>query len=87
MRSLLLKNVHSTGGVSLANPGASPGKQSAEVTVTRIENIPDGIEDSTVVRVWSQTADLTWLCKPGDPMEAGRHVFDWSEIGPGRIVR
>ena len=86
MRRLLLKNVHSTGGVCLANPAASPGKQNGECTVTRIENIPDGIENSTVARTWSQTANLSWLGSE-DPLAGGRFVFDWSEIGPGRIVR
>lgn len=61
MSSLLLKNVHATGRVSLTSPAAEPGKQKDQVTVSRIENTPEDVPNVTVAGVWEQTANLTWL--------------------------
>ena len=87
MKSVLIKNNHSTGNVALANPAARPGRQSDAVTVVRIDGIPDGVPTADVVQAWEQTVNLTWLTKPGDPMESGRFEFYWSEIGAGKIIR
>ena len=87
MKSVPIKNNHLTGTVSLAHPAARPGRQSDAITVVRIDAVPDDVPTADVVRAWEQTVNLTWLTKPGDPMESGRFEFDWSEIGAGKIIR
>ena len=87
MNTVLLKDNHSTGSTTLANPFAKPGQQNPEVTVKEIRNVPDDVPPLRVAQLWNRTCDMTWLGKGGDPMSAGRFVFDFSELGEGRILR
>ena len=58
MKSVLIKNNHSTGNVALAHPAARPGRQSDAVSVIRIDGIPDGVPTADVVQAWEQTVNL-----------------------------
>ncbi|MEN6406670.1 MAG: hypothetical protein ABFC77_09375 [Thermoguttaceae bacterium] len=87
MKIVLLKDNHTTGSTTLAHPLAKPGQQNSTVTVKEIRNVPDEIPPSRVAQLWNRTCDMTWLGKGGDPMSAGRFVFDFSELGEGLIIR
>ncbi len=86
MRTVLVKDNHSTGNTSLADPRARPGKLSDSVTAKRIHGVPDNVTAAEVVLLWSQTSDLTWLGGEGDTLSRGRFEFEFSELGIGRIL-
>jgi hypothetical protein len=54
----------------------------ASVQIRQINNIPDGVPTTDVIRLFSGTADITYL--GGKP---GRMEFDFSDLGIGRIIR
>jgi len=84
--NILIKDNHITGSCSLAHPLAKPGKQNENVSVKQITNVPEGFPTHKLLILWSSTCDCTWLKKSGDPMSAGRFVFDFSELGEGKIL-
>lgn len=83
MRSLKLKttcrgnHVHTT----LANPLAPIGdNHDASVQTRQINNIPDGVNNELVIRLFSGTCDMSSFFNR-------RLEFDFSELGIGYIVR
>ncbi len=84
--TILLKDNHETGSTTLAHPQAKPGKQNETVSVKEIRNVPDGFPTWKLLQLWNRTCDCTWLGKE-DPMADGRFVFDFSELGEGKIIR
>lgn len=72
-------NVHTT----LAPPASPLGDfRQASVQVRRINNIPDDVETWKVIKVFSETCDITHLGGKEPRLE-----FDFSELGTGRIIR
>ena len=86
MKTVLLKDNHITGNTTLAHPLAKPGRQSDSVSVKEVRSVPDDFPLAELVALWNRTCDMTWLGKGGDPMTAGRFVFDFSELGEGKIL-
>lgn len=83
-RSITVKTMCSgSSAVTIATAGLVPGNNTDKsVQVRRINNIPDDVTDETVVVLFERTVDITWL--------GGRHgrlVFDFSELGEGKIIR
>ena len=83
MRSIRLKttctgnHVHTT----LAHPGAPLGDiRDASVQIRQVNNIPDGMELSGVIRLFEQTCDVTAL------FGEQRLEFDFRELGTGKII-
>lgn len=85
--TILIKDNHTTGLSTLAHPDARPGKISDAITVKAIHSVPEVYPLPKLLDLWSQTCDLTWLNKPGDPMSIGRFEFDFAELGFGKIIR
>ena len=84
MRSLKAK--YTTNGIvgrlSIASPHAATGNNDdASVQIREIVNIPDEVSDAQVLSLYDATADCTFLSG------AARLTFDFSELGPGRIIR
>ena len=66
---------------TLAHPLARLGDTvDYAIQIRKINNIPDGVKNVDVVRLFEQTADVTYLS--GKP----RLEFDYSELGIGRII-
>ena len=51
------------------------------IQIRKINNIPNDVSDSEVIKKWDKTYDLT--SKTG----AQRFEFDFCELGEGKIVR
>lgn len=82
MRSRILKFTFATMHTSLGHPLAPLGMNDRCIHY-RVDEIPDDVSDADLIQVFSQTCDVTWLSKePG----AGRHVFKFEELRPGRII-
>jgi hypothetical protein len=81
-RTIKIKS--SLSGVFLTHPLANPGEfGDGRGYNYAIEGIPETVTDLQVLRIFDQTADCTWLGKgPGN----GRHVFQFSELAPGRLI-
>ena len=86
MKTVRLKDNHQTGQTTIAHPFAKPGKQNDSISVKEIKNVPDDFPIASLCQLWNRTCDMTWLGKGGDPMSAGRFVFDFSELGEGKIL-
>ena len=84
MRSIKLKttchgNVVTT---TLAHPGAELGDfRNATLQIRQINNVPNGMELSGVIRLFEQTADVSALFGPQ------RLEFDFRELGVGRLIK
>ena len=83
MRSLKLKttchgnHVHT----ELANQLAPLGDlRCASVQIRQVSNIPDGVDNYEVIRLFSGTCDMS-------PFTNRRMEFDFAELGIGKIVR
>lgn len=67
---------------TLTHPMAPLGdNHDASVQTRQINNIPDGISNADVVRLFSLTADVSYL------YGQQRLEFDYKELGVGRIIR
>jgi hypothetical protein len=82
MRTIKIK-VGQTGACTLFNPLAKTGRVPGGL-IKAVEEVPDEIGDAEAVRIFSQTADATWL---SDPERVGRRVFRFSELGPGKLIK
>ena len=87
MKTVLIKDNHQNGNSTLASPMAKLGKQSGDITIKAIHEVPDDFPASRLCQLWNQTCDLTWLLREGDPMARGRFEFKFSELGEGRIIK
>ena len=68
---------------TLAHPGAKPGNyRDASIQIRQINNVPEEIKASELIKLFSRTADLTWLNN-----KPGRFEFDFSELREGKIIR
>ena len=83
MRSLKLKttchgnHVHT----ELANPQAPLGDmRDASVQIRQVNNIPDGVDNYEVIRLFNGTCDMS-------PFTNRRMEFDFSELGIGVILK
>lgn len=76
------------GGVSL--PVCRPAPINSVVGPTpdmrtiiyEITGVPDNVSDQRAARLFESTADVTWLGGG-----RARYVFDFGELGEGRIIR
>ena len=84
MKSLKVKTVcaGNQARTTLAHPGSSVGDYcAASLQVREVRNIPDHVTSAEVVRLFEGTTDISYL------YGAPRLVFDYSELGLGRILR
>jgi len=82
MRDVKIKTVYgkNSARVTLAHPQAALGSIGS-VQIQQVNNIPGGISNADIVRLFSQTADVSYLY--GEP----RTEFDFEELGVGKILR
>lgn len=74
------------GGVTPAPAGLKPGPMRAGqfIRIIAITGVPEGVTDLEVARLYSMTADATYL---GHDAEYPRHVYTYDELGIGKIIR
>ena len=72
---------------SLAPAGATPGiYRDAALQIRAINNVPDDVSAATVLMLFRETADVSWL-KSLNPTGKHRLEYDYTEIGHGKIIR
>jgi hypothetical protein len=85
-RSIKIKFSVHTGAHTLASPLATPGcNGDASIQIVQITDIPEGVADKDVMKLWEGTTNITWLGHLSE--HDGRHVFGYSELGLGLIIR
>jgi hypothetical protein len=85
MKSITVKTLcgHNDATTTLAPNGSPLGNfRTASLQVRRINNVPDDVAPSAVVKAFRETVDISWLGG-----REGQLEFDFAEIGGGKIIR
>lgn len=85
MKSITIKTLCGNNDASsTVTPNGSPlgNFRDASLQVRRVNNIPDDVHPSAVIRAFKETIDISWL-----DGKDGRLEFDFSELGNGKIIR
>jgi hypothetical protein len=87
MKTIKIKDTYSS--VTLANPRAAlgpfgrPGESVGAGWTYEVTEVPDTVPPHEVLRLWSGTANCTWL---GGGPDSGRYSFRFPELGIGRMI-